>query len=88
MNWLQELNKSLTYFETHITEAITLDDIARQANYSYHHYARMFHMLSGVTISEYVRNRRLTLAASDIVSTNDKIILPKHSNDIMALPLK
>ena len=38
------------------------------------HFQRMFHMLTGYTVSEYIRNRRITLAAQELVQTNAKVI--------------
>lgn len=74
MNWLKHLNEALQYVEENIDEDFTVQEIAKNAHSSYHHFARMFHMLSGVTLVEYIRKRRLTLAASDLATTNSKVI--------------
>jgi AraC family transcriptional regulator len=74
MNWLKTLNSSLDYIEEHITEKIDCEDVAKNAFSSYYHFMRMFFVLSGLNLGEYIRNRRLTLAASDLVSSNEKII--------------
>ncbi len=74
MNWLEQLNASLIFIEENITEDIRSDDVSRMAFSSHHHFMRMFYLLSGINLGEYIRNRRLTLAASDIISTNQKII--------------
>jgi len=74
MNWLKQLNDSLNYIEENIEEDIRCEDVASKAFSSYHHFSRMFYALSGVNLGEYIRNRRLTLAASDLVKSNEKII--------------
>lgn len=74
MNWLKTLNESLDYIENNITEEINCEDVAIKAYSSYHHYLRLFNILSGIPLSEYIRNRRLTLAATDLIASNDKII--------------
>lgn len=78
MNWLKRLNSSLEYIEEHITEDIHCEDVAKNAYSSYYHFMRMFFVLSGLNLGEYIRNRRLTLAASDLVSSNAKIIDIAH----------
>ncbi|BBH19218.1 AraC family transcriptional regulator [Paenibacillus baekrokdamisoli] len=51
-----------------------IDDIAKAALSSRYHFQRMFHALTGFTVTEYVRNRRLTLAAEELAGTDSKVI--------------
>jgi len=74
MNWLKTLNDALEYVEEHIDEEIDVQDITKMVHSSYHHFVRTFHILSGVTLVEYIRKRRLTLAANDLVGSNVKVI--------------
>lgn len=74
MNWLKSLNDSLEFVEENLTENITCEDVSKKAYTSHYHFMRMFYILSGINLGEYIRNRRLTLAASDIVTSNNKII--------------
>ena len=74
MNWLNNLNLSLQFIEDNITENITCEDVSKMAFSSHHHFMRMFFILGGINLGEYIRNRRLTLAASDLVSTDSKVI--------------
>ncbi|WP_245583058.1 AraC family transcriptional regulator [Paenibacillus daejeonensis] len=60
--------------EEHLHTNIGIEDIARAAMSSKYHFQRMFHSLTGFTVSEYVRNRRLTLAAQELVGTDVKVI--------------
>lgn len=71
---LSRLCQSIDYVEQHLQSPIKIEDIARSAMTSKYHFQRMFHALTGFTVTEYVRNRRLTLAAEDLVGTEHKII--------------
>ncbi|MDP4088865.1 MAG: AraC family transcriptional regulator, partial [Bacillota bacterium] len=66
---------AINYMETRMEEKFDIEDIARIAYFSAFHFQRMFHMLSGFTVAEYVRNRKLTLAAQELaVSPDVKVI--------------
>ncbi|CAH1056665.1 hypothetical protein PAECIP111894_02818 [Paenibacillus pseudetheri] len=41
---------------------------------SKYHFQRIFHVLTGFTVTEYMRNRRLTLAAADLAGSDSKVI--------------
>jgi AraC family transcriptional regulator len=73
MNWLDAMNTALEYLEANITEKLDIEKVAKIALSSTFHFQRMYHMITGVTIAEYIRRRRLTLAAQDIIS-GEKII--------------
>lgn len=66
MNALEPLNQALAYLEDHLDEDLDLQAVARLAHCSEHHLRRMFASLAGVSLTEYVRRRRLTLAAQDL----------------------
>lgn len=74
MAWIESLQRAIDYMEEHLLEDITMEDIARQANSSPFHFQRTFAILTDISIGEYLRRRRLTLAAQELCSTNDKII--------------
>ena len=73
MNWLDSMNKAVEYLEDNITEKLDIEKVAKIALSSTFHFQRMYHMITGVTIAEYIRRRRLTLAAQDIIA-GEKII--------------
>lgn len=73
MDWLDAMNEAVEYLEANITEKIDIDKVAKIALSSTFHFQRMYHMITGITIGEYVRRRRLTLAAQDILF-GEKII--------------
>ncbi|HHD2752847.1 TPA: HD domain-containing protein [Clostridium perfringens] len=57
----------IKYIEEHITEALTSDEIAKAMGYSTYHFSRIFKKEMGVSIMEYVKDRRLLRAAEDII---------------------
>lgn len=67
MNWIKRFNAAIGYVEENLTERLDPAKVAEEAYTSTFHFQRMFHILTGVTLAEYVRRRRLTLAARDIM---------------------
>ncbi|QOR37027.1 GyrI-like domain-containing protein [Clostridium sp. 'deep sea'] len=74
MNWLKALNNALNYLEDNILEKLNYDELAKIALCSKYHFLRTFTVLAGYPLGEYIRNRRLSLAAKDLITTNIKII--------------
>ena len=60
--------------EGHLTEEISYDELARMACCSTYHFQRMFAYIAGIPLSEYIRRRRMSLAAVDLQSGEGKII--------------
>lgn len=65
---LKELNQVMDYIEQHLTEEISLEEISRYAGVSDYHFRKIFYYLSGMTLSEYIRNRRLSEANKDLLN--------------------
>ena len=74
MNWIQCLTKAIQYIENHLTDEINIDEVANQSYSSSSHFQLMFHLIMGMTVGEYIRNRRLSLAAQDLLQPNSRII--------------
>lgn len=74
MEWLEQLNASLSYIEENLTGEISFDRAAQIACCSTYHYQRMFSYITGVPLSEYIRRRRLTLAAFELQKGEMKVI--------------
>mgnify|MGYP000916125010 CR=1 FL=1 len=66
MNPLHNLNQALNYIEEHLEDEIDLNEVARRACCSQYHFTRTFSFLAGISLSEYVRRRRMTLAAAEL----------------------
>ena len=74
MDSLKSMNNALAYIEEHLTEEIDYSKISKIAYCSEYHFKRMFSFLSGISLSEYIRRRRLTLAALDLKDKDLRII--------------
>lgn len=66
MDWIERLNTAIKYIEEHLTEKIEYDELAKILCCSTYHFQRMFGFMNDVTLSEYIRRRRMSLAAADI----------------------
>ena len=65
-NWVDGIQNAIAYIEDNLTEKLEIKDIASKAYVSEFHFQRIFSALCGFTVSEYIRNRRLTLAAEEL----------------------
>ncbi|MFB7816557.1 GyrI-like domain-containing protein [Paenibacillus chitinolyticus] len=74
MNGLEKMNGALAYIEANLTNDIDFKEVARLALCSEYHFKRMFSTLAGVTLSEYIRRRRLTLAAFELAGTDLRLL--------------
>lgn len=74
MDLLKSMNQALEYIEGNLTDEIDYSEVARIAFCSEFHFKRMFSFLAGISLSEYIRRRRLTLAAFELTNTNLRII--------------
>ncbi|MED5018498.1 AraC family transcriptional regulator [Paenibacillus chibensis] len=74
MDTLARLNGALSYIEENLTNIVDFKEAARIACCSEYHFTRMFSFLSGITLSEYIRRRRLTLAAIELSHSDSKVI--------------
>ena len=74
MGLLKNMNGALKYIEENLTNDIDFKEVARIALCSEYHFKRMFSFLAGISLSEYIRRRRLTLAAFELIDSNVKVI--------------
>jgi len=75
MEWIDRLNGALDFIEEHLTDdKLDYEQLGRIACCSSYHFQRMFAYMAGVTLSEYVRRRRMSLAAVDLQGGGAKII--------------
>lgn len=72
--WMEGIQNALEYIEQNLVEDITVKDVAEKAYVSEFHFRRIFTELCGLTISEYIRKRRLTLAAQELSKGTEKVI--------------
>lgn len=74
MGLIERLNASLQYIEDNLDGEISYDEVAKLAYCSAFHYQRMFSFMADITLGEYIRRRKLTLAALDLQKTGSKVI--------------
>lgn len=74
MEWITGIQNAINYIEEHLTEAIDYELVARESFSSSYHFQRVFSILSGYTLGEYIRNRRLSLAGTELATGKDKVI--------------
>lgn len=72
--WTEGIQNAVEYIESNLTEELDVQDIASKAYVSAFHFQRIFSVLCGFTIGEYIRRRRLTLAAQELSSGKIKVI--------------
>lgn len=73
MDWLDKMNAAMDYIEGNLTGDIDYKEVARKARCSEYHFRRMFPFISGVSLSGYIRRRRLTLAVSDLTESSKSV---------------
>lgn len=74
MEWVERLNQSMNYIEEHLADGIDMEALGRIACCSSYHFQRMFTYMAGVTLSEYIRRRKMSLAAVDLQGGDAKVI--------------
>lgn len=74
MEWIAGIQRAIDYIELHLTDKIDFEAVAREACYSSFHFQRVFSALCGFTVGEYVRIRRLSMAAAELYHSDEKVI--------------
>ncbi|MCL2409274.1 MAG: AraC family transcriptional regulator [Oscillospiraceae bacterium] len=74
MNWINDIQNAINFIENNLLENINADNVATHIHSSTDYFQRIFNIATGLSISEYIRNRRLTLAGEEIKNTQAKII--------------
>ena len=74
MNIYVELNKIIEYIEDHLEEKIEYKELAKKIGVNEYTFQRIFSLISNISVSEYIRNRRLSNAGQDIYLNNEKVV--------------
>ena len=74
MEWIDRLNEAMDYIEEHLTDTVDYEQLGRIACCSSYHFQRMFTYMAGITLSEYIRRRKMSRAVSDLQEGSRKII--------------
>jgi AraC family transcriptional regulator len=71
---ISALNRLVDLVEEHLTEELDVTGLAVALGTTEYHLRRMFSSLAGMPLSEYVRRRRMTVAAADVVRGADDLL--------------
>ena len=74
MKWLENLSNAIEYIENNLDKEISLDAAAQIACCSTYYFQRMFTYVSGISLSEYIRRRRMSQAAFELQKTDKKVL--------------
>lgn len=74
MNTISAMQNAIDLVENNLDDQINPDRIAKEICLSTFHFQRLFSIFFGISLGEYIRNRRLSLAAEEIRLTDKKII--------------
>jgi len=74
MEWSDRMNSAIDYIEKNLDDIISINEAAKEACCSSFHFQRMFFAIIGITPAEYIRRRRLTLAATELATRTEKVI--------------
>ena len=74
MDWLKGMNNVIMHIEENLTLPISYSELARTVGCSVYEFSRIFSFMAGMSISEYIRRRRLSAAVFDIQNSSDNII--------------
>ena len=83
MDWVTGIQRAIDYIEENLAEELDYEEIAKRAFMSSFHFQRVFGILCGYSLGEYIRNRRPTLAGSELALSDIKVIdaAPKYGYD-------
>lgn len=74
MDILEQFNSALAYIEANLDNEIDSKELSKITLYSAYQFQKLFTAMTGIPLSEYIRNRRLVRAAFDLQNTDEKII--------------
>ncbi|EGQ21742.1 MULTISPECIES: helix-turn-helix transcriptional regulator [Sporosarcina] len=74
MSYSPVIQSTINFIEKNLNEELSLEDVSANAGFSKFHFHRIFQNETGVSVTEYVRYRRITESAQVLIYTNAKII--------------
>lgn len=74
MEWMERLNEAVSYIEEHLTEEMDYGQLGKIAGCSAYHFQRMFGYMANIPLSEYIRRRRMSLAAIDLQDKQQTVL--------------
>lgn len=74
MDWLEKMNGALDYIEDNLMGNIDVTELAKRACCSSFNFQRMFSFIADVSLADYIRRRRLSMAAMELLTTEEKVV--------------
>ena len=74
MDLIYSMQSAIAFMEDHLLEPITYEDVAKYLYVSSYHFHRTFRLFTGMPAAEYIKNRRLSLAGQELLTTTHKVI--------------
>ncbi len=74
MYWIKEMQSAIGFIEDRLADDLSIEEIARSANSSSANFQRIFNIVTGMTVGDYIRSRRLSLAGKDLAESGAKVI--------------
>ena len=74
MYWIKEMQNAIGFIEERLLEDISIEAIASSANSSSFNFQRIFTIVTGITVGDYIRSRRLSLAGKELAESDEKVL--------------
>jgi len=74
LHWITDIQQAINFMEEHLLEDISIDDVAKHVHSSKDHFQKIFGVVTGFSVGEYIRNRRLTLAGQELSEGKTKVV--------------
>ncbi|MDR3310914.1 MAG: AraC family transcriptional regulator, partial [Oscillospiraceae bacterium] len=74
MNWISDIQRAIDYIEANLPASVDADEVANHIHTSSDYFGKLFIIVTGLTVSQYIRNRKLTLAAVELLNPKNKVI--------------
>ncbi len=74
MDWVDRMNHAIDYVEDNLNNDVDYEKISKTMGGPFTVFQRSFTQITGISLSEYIRNRKLTFAAYELQNTDNKII--------------
>ncbi len=74
MEWIDRFNQAIDYIEEHLITEINYEELAKITNCSRYHFQKIFLYMTSISLNEYIRKRRMSLAAVDLQDLKMRIV--------------
>ena len=73
MSTLSAIEYAVCYIEDHLADALSISDLAKRSGYSEFYFQRLFSAVCEVSAGEYIRSRRMSMAAAELLNSDCRI---------------